>query len=133
MIYCLSTLPPSNNALFVKVGKATYKTYEYNAWIAKAMQEVKRYPPFHAEKFACDIMVPWWSHRNRGDIHNYAKAVIDLFVRAKLIKDDKHCICATIGYVISTTSGKIEVEFRSSDEHFADMQEYAEQHKDNSK
>ena len=115
MIYPLSSLAPSVNAMYVARGRYRYKTKEYCAWLVRAMSELKRWPPFNCDKFSCDIRVPYCL-KDRSDIDNRIKGTLDIFVKAKLIPDDRHCMDLRIRYVKETQQNKVEVEFLEVDE-----------------
>lgn len=115
MIYYLSELPPSVNAMYAQEGKQRFKSREYNIWILKARRELYRCVPYECKKFSCDVRVPFCM-KTKGDIDNRGKAILDTFVQNKLIPDDRHCLDFRIRYVKQTAGNKIEVEFNTADE-----------------
>ena len=115
MIYPLTSLPPSVNAMYIAKGRHRYKTKEYCAWIVRSMRELYKWPPFYCEKYSCDIRIPM-ALKTRGDIDNLIKGISDIFVKAKLIPDDRHCMDMRIRYVKETQANKVEVEFLALDE-----------------
>ncbi len=110
MIFPLSSLPPSVNSMYIAKGRHRYKTMEYTHWIVKTLGELRRYPPFYCEKYSCDIRIPF-ALKDRGDIDNKIKGISDIFVKAKLMPDDRHCLDMRIRYVAQTQGNKVEVEF----------------------
>lgn len=117
MIYHLSELPPSVNAMYSYKGHQRFKSREYNTWILKIRYELSSVKPFDCKKFSCDVRVPF-SMKTRGDIDNRGKAILDAFVQNHLIPDDRHCIDFRIRYVKQTEQDKIEIEFTSGDDIF---------------
>lgn len=84
-------LPPSVNALYFNVGgKGRVKSAAYDSWIGSAglMLNIARVKPLlEAKKICFDIMVP---EKMRGDIDNRVKAILDLYVRHRIIRDDSN-------------------------------------------
>lgn len=115
MIYPLSSLPPSVNAMYIARGRHRYKTKDYCSWIVRTMSDLKRWPAFTCVKYSCDIRIPM-ALKTRGDIDNLIKGISDIFVKAKLMPDDRHCMDMRIRYVKETSDNKIHVEFLEMEE-----------------
>ena len=115
MIYYLSQLPPSVNAMYIAKGKHRFKSAEYNLWIMRAMRELKNRPPMQCKRYGCDIRIPW-SKKTSGDIDNRIKGLSDIFVKARLIPDDRNCLDLRIRYIAETRMDAIEVEFTPMEE-----------------
>lgn len=78
------------------------------------MSELRKCPPFQCDKYSCDIRIPM-ALKTRGDVDNLIKGISDIFVKAKLMPDDRHCLDMRIRYVKETDGNKVEVEFNSAD------------------
>ena len=124
MIYLLSSLPPSVNALYYSKGKHRYKTPEYNLWLMRTMRELKRAPAVNFKKVSCTFNIPYWSHKTAGDVINYEKALVDVLVKSRLIPDDKHCVEGRTRWVVSTKSGAIEADVQDMTAYFHEMEDY---------
>jgi len=90
-------LSPTTNNLFVNVpGKGRVASQEYRKWVQTAgltLNVAKRGQTFGKMLVQVGIMVP---RKNRGDIDNRAKAVLDLFTVCGVWDDDKQVERLTI-------------------------------------
>lgn len=121
MIYYLGELPPSVNAMYIAHGKHRFKSREYNEWIIKANRQLRSAPKMDCKHFSCDVRLPY-SMKTKGDIDNRIKGILDIFVKNKIIEDDRFCLDMRIRYVENTQHNNIEVEFNSMEDCFKKTQ-----------
>ena len=90
-------LSPTTNNLFVNVpGKGRVASREYKSWVHAAglmLNVAKRGETFGKMLVQVGILIP---RKNRGDIDNRAKAVLDLFTVCGVWEDDKQVERLTI-------------------------------------
>lgn len=104
-------LPPSVNSLTFNVGgKGRVKTNEYSAWITAAGWELKlQHPPIYLReatrvRFVIDV-----NEKMKGDIDNRIKPILDLYVRHRVIGDDRFVWGASIDRSPLVEAGKCHV------------------------
>jgi crossover junction endodeoxyribonuclease RusA len=81
--------PPTTNNLFINVGRKRVKSKRYRTWLRSAGWELE------IQRQGC-IGGPWEADIAlpsglRGDADNYAKPILDLLVKHRVVDDDRHC------------------------------------------
>src|SRR5262245_15316588 len=98
--------PPTVNNLYLTTastrGRRRVRSRRYKAWLTEAGWEVQR------QRNGCiggpweiDIALPAGL---KGDTDNYAKPLLDLLVKHRVVDDDKHCRRVTVAKTVSMGS-----------------------------
>jgi Holliday junction resolvase RusA-like endonuclease len=85
-------MPPSVNELFFnKAGKGRVKTTKYQAWLTAAgwHLNIQKAKPMTGEAL---VYLSIYRKDKRGDLDNRTKAILDLAVAHKIIRDDRDVV-----------------------------------------
>jgi Holliday junction resolvase RusA-like endonuclease len=86
--------PPTANNLFGNGKKGRYRTKGYDAWIAEALECVRRQNPASTDGPYLLTIIARRPDKRRRDIANLEKPLSDLLVKAGVVRDD--CDAAAI-------------------------------------
>jgi Holliday junction resolvase RusA-like endonuclease len=96
MIVLTLPVPPATNNLFInlRAGKGRARSQEYFAWQVLAGQHIQiaRQKPVEGPVCVCIIA----QENGRRDLDGYAKPLLDILVRHRLIPDDRNKIVRRI-------------------------------------
>lgn len=87
-------IPPSSNSLFANAKKGRVRTKNYNAWRTEAGWMLKQQKPKPIQgpvSIAYEV-----EDAGRGDLDNYAKAVLDVLVSHGMIEGDGRAVVRKI-------------------------------------
>lgn len=100
MLYRISALPPSVNAIYAvsyrKGAKDRYRTKKYDDWLSSTARELAPVTPIKGEKYRLDVLIPWGMKHGSSDLDNFLKPISDLLVKNGASPDDKHCVSFSI-------------------------------------